>query len=205
MNAQVDLNALLNEARIIPGEASSPQSPSPAPQPTPKWPSGAAKGIGKVSYTHDAMIDLIIAQPWISQNQLAAHFGYSPAWISQVFASDAFKERLKERTKDLVDPTIRQSVEDNFQAMVLRSLDILKEKLNRPAHEIPDQLALRTLELSSRALGYGARVDPPAPQTSVSVEVHLEQLGGNLVRLLHKKKAEIPAVDAEIYQETKND
>lgn len=155
----------------------------------PKWPSGAARGIQKVSYTHDAMIDLIIANPAVSQNALAAHFGYSASWVSQVIASDAFQARLAERTKDLVDPTIRATVEDRFKALVLRSLDILREKLDNPSHTIADNLALRTLELSSRALGYGARHDP-APPAPVNVSVHLENLGGNLVQLLRRKKLE---------------
>jgi hypothetical protein len=155
----------------------------------PKWPSGAARGIQKVSYTHDAMIDLIIANPAVSQNALAAHFGYSASWVSQVIASDAFQARLAERTKDLVDPTIRATVEDRFKALVLRSLDILREKLDNPSHTVPDNLALRTLELSSRALGYGARHDP-TPPAPVNVSVHLENLGGNLVQLLRKKKLE---------------
>lgn len=189
MNAQVDLDALLND--VI--------KPPPATSTPPHWPSGAARGVAKISYTHDAMIDLIIANPAVSQNSLALHFGYSPSWVSQVMACDAFQDRLAERTKELVDPTIRASVDQRFKAMILRSLDILREKLDRPSNDIPDQLALRTLELSSRALGYGARVE--SPKTEVNVEVHLEQMGENLVKLLHKKKAEVPAIDAEIYQE----
>ena len=82
-----------------------------------KWPSGANRGVARVSYTHDAMIDAIIHNPTISQNQLAAHFGYTPGWVSQIIASDAFQARLAERTGELVDPTIRASVEDRFKAL----------------------------------------------------------------------------------------
>lgn len=179
-----DLQAILDQAIS--------ETPKPA---APQWPSGAARGVQKISYTHDAMIDLIIANPAISQNQLALHFGYSASWVSQVIACDAFQARLAERTKDLVDPTIRATVEDRFKALVLRSLDILREKLDKPSEAIADNLALRTLELSSRALGYGARQDP-TPPAAVNVSVHLENLGGNLVQLLRKKKAE--AEDAEV-------
>lgn len=193
MNAQVDLDKLLSEAIGTP--------PAPSGQ---HWPSGAARGIAKVSYTHDAMIDLIIANPAISQNQLSLHFGYSPSWVSQVMSSDVFRERLMERTKELVDPTIRATVEDRFKSLVLRSLDILREKLDKQTDQIPDQLVLRSLELSSRALGYGARVETPV-KTEVSVEVHLEAMGDNLVKLLHRKKAEVPAIDAEIYTEVPSD
>ena len=76
----------------------------------------------------------------------------------------------------------------NSNLPVLRSLEILQEKLDRPAAQIPDNLALRSLELSSRALGYGTRLEQAAVQ--VSVENHLEILGDNLVKLLQRKRTE---------------
>ena len=158
------------------------------------WPSGARRGIAEVKYTHDGMIDLIIADPSISQNALARHFGYTASWVSQIISSDSFQSRLAERTKDLVDPLIVKSVQQRFQALVLRSMEILQEKLNRPSDEIPDQLALRALELSTRAAGYGAK-DSGVPPTSVNVNVHLESLGNNLVQLLKRRKAEV--IDVE--------
>lgn len=155
----------------------------------PEWPSGVARGITKVSYTHDAMIDMIVADPCISQMELAARFGYTAGWVSQIIASDAFQARLAERTGDLVDPRIRATVEERFRGIVLRSLEILREKLDRPATAIPDNLALRAVELSSRALGYGAREAQPAAPP-VSMHVHLETLGENLTQLLQRKKSE---------------
>ena len=37
----------------------------------------AANSIARVKYSHDAMIDLIIANPMIPQGQIAQHFGYT--------------------------------------------------------------------------------------------------------------------------------
>lgn len=151
--------------------------------------------IAKVSYSHEAMIDLIIARPGISQNAIAAHFGYTPSWISQVISSDAFQSALAKRREQLVDPIIAAEVETNFKALVARSLDILQQKLNRPVDEIPDNLALRTFEIASRAAGYGARDSAPAQAaTPVEVNIHLEQLGGGLVALLQRKKREADAL-----------
>lgn len=158
-------------------------------------PSEPKPAIKKVRYTHDAMIDLIIANPAVSQNELALSFGYSPSWVSQIIATDAFQNRLAERTKELVDPNIRLSVEERFKGLVLRSLEILAEKLSKPSHQIPDQLALRTLEVSSRAIGYGARDNNTVVQNHV--EVHLDKLGENLVNLLRKKKAEYGVIDVD--------
>jgi hypothetical protein len=130
----------------------------------------------------------MIARPELTQGAMAAHFGYTEAWLSQIISSDAFQVRLAERREQLVDPAIRESLRVRFDSMVQRSLEILSEKLAKPANEVPDQLALRAFELSTRAAGYGARVDPPRVQ--VNVLNHLEGLSENLVTLLRRKRAE---------------
>ena len=153
-----------------------------------KWPSGAARGVAKVRYTHDAMIDQILANPCISQNALAIHFGYTAGWVSQIISSDAFQARLAERSKEIVDPLLQISVKAQFEGLINRSLEILREKLNRPPEMIPDNLALRSADLAAKALGYGARVE----QTNVQINMgdHLDALGENLTKLLARKKAE---------------
>lgn len=163
------------------------------------------KGIMKVSYSHDSMIDMIIANPVINQDALAAYYGYTAGWVSQIIASDSFQARLAERKDELVDPTIRASIEENFKALVVRSLAILREKMNKPSDQIPDNLALRTLELSTRALGYGVRPEAVAPPS----EGRLEELGERLVGLLERKRAErqpipLEAIDVEVISNAKS-
>ena len=112
--------------------------------------------IAKVSYTHDAMIDILIQQPAIKQADLARHFGYTQAWVSRVMSSDAFRERLYARRSELVDPGILVTIEQNFEALARQSYAVLSEALEaKPSSEV----ALRALDLSARALGYGARKD----------------------------------------------
>lgn len=126
----------------------------------------AGKGALKhVRYTHDAMIDLIIASPWIKQYEIADHFGYTQGWISQVFASDSFQSRLAERKEELVDPAIRATVEERFKALVLQSLEVLKKKLEAPV--VSDELALGALNGAAKALGYGARAPMQIQQNFV--------------------------------------
>ena len=151
-------------------------------------PAAARQPIAKVNYSHDGMINMILAHRGITQNQLAAHFGYTASWISQVMSSDAFKARLAERAAEIEDPTLRATVEEQIRGLHHRSLVILMEKLKAEPAAVPDNLALRTLEISSRALGYGAK--DQTPQNTVNVHVHLDQLGGRLVDLLRSKKSE---------------
>jgi hypothetical protein len=138
------------------------------------------KAITKVRYSHDAMIDMIIANPWVSQNHLAQVFGYTPAWVSLVMSSDAFKERLAARKAELVDPALVASIEERFRAMVTRSLEVLQEKLSAPASVVPDNLALRAVELGAKALGLGGNAPPPPVQVPSD---HLDKLAQRLVAL----------------------
>ena len=110
--------------------------------------------IEKVSYTHDAMIDMIIANPAVTGAQLASVFGFTQAWISQVVSSDAFKSRLAERKKDLVDPGIAATCEERLEGILRQSMDVIAEKLM--TNKDPD-LAMKGMEVTAKALGFGAR------------------------------------------------
>ncbi|HNC98909.1 MAG TPA: hypothetical protein PKW90_22435 [Myxococcota bacterium] len=135
--------------------------------------------LGKIRYTHDAMIDLVIANPWISQNEIAERFGYSVPWVSIVFSSDAFKNRLEERRGEVVDPVIRASLKERFEALVTRSLEVLQAKLSKPSEQVSDALALKTLELGAKALNFGAQ----APVVQVQPGARLEALAERLMSL----------------------
>jgi hypothetical protein len=110
--------------------------------------------IEKPSYTHAALIDCIVANPWVSQRELAAHFGYTEGWISQILRSDALRELLAARKAELFDPIILQGIEKRMEALAHQSLDLLQESLQ--INKSPD-VALKTLEITTRGLGYGAK------------------------------------------------
>jgi len=150
--------------------------------------------VPKMRYTHEGMADLILENPWISQNQLAAHFGYSPAWVSTIITSDAFQAILATRRAELVDPELRLTLQERFQAMTTQSLRVLQEKLAKPADQVSDQLALRAAELGAKALGLGGNAaPPPAPNPAE----YLPALAERLMRLRSG-----PVSDANVVGET---
>ncbi len=150
---------------------------------------GGKPTISKIRYTHDAMIDLIVQDPAISQNALAEYFGYSASWISIVINTDMFQAALARRREEIINPILRASLEDRFRAVTQRSLEVLGEKLAKDSDAVPDQLALRAAELGAKALGLGGN----APQVTVPVDVNirLEGLAARLTGLLGKAKTEI--------------
>lgn len=126
----------------------------------------AAGTIARVSYTHDAMCDLIIANPAISKTQIAQHFGYTPVWVSRVLNSDAFQMRLAARKADISDPSLILTIQEKLNVLIGESLDVLIEKL---ATTKDTATALKGLEIATKAAGYGARQQNVTVQQSFVV------------------------------------
>lgn len=114
----------------------------------------SGKILQKVRWTHDAMIDLVIANPGISQVQLAEKVGFTKQWVSRVMCSDAFQARLALRKEVLIDPVLTASIEERLRGTLTLSLEVIDEKLE--ATRDP-KLALQAAEIASKAMSYGAR------------------------------------------------
>ena len=111
--------------------------------------------IAKVRYTHDAAIDMILANPAVSQNALAEEFGYSAAWISIVVNSDAFQTRLAERKKELVDPVIALALEERLKGLAARSIEILMKRMEMEDTPHAAAVAIKALPVAISGLGLG--------------------------------------------------
>ena len=106
-------------------------------------------GLKRISYTHEAMIDLIIQRPDVTSKELAEVFGYSQAWVASILSSDSFAARLAQRRSALVDPIISNSLRERFGALAIRSVDVLQHKLDS---EESASLALEAFGISTAAL-----------------------------------------------------
>ena len=124
---------------------------------------GLPQTLQRVRYSHEAMADMLIADPTITQNSIAAYFGRTPTWISIVINSDAFQAFYSARKAELIDPELVATVRERLQALTVRSLQVLQEKMMRPADQIPDNLALKAAELGAKGLGLGGNAPPPPP------------------------------------------
>ena len=157
---------------------------------------GLPQTLGRVRYSHEAMAEMLIADPTISQNAIAAHFGRTPAWISIVINSDAFQSYYAARKAEVVDPELVATVRERFQALTVRSLQVLQEKLARPSDQIPDNLALKAAELGAKGLGVGGNAAPPPPPNPAE---YLPAIAERLMRL--QGRAPLPVSDAHIIEQ----
>lgn len=121
--------------------------------------------VKKLNYTHDAMIDAVIRQPGIKQFELAALFGYTPAWVCNVMSSDSWKEALAKRKGEIVDPTLMMEMEEKLRAACDKSLEVIIERLEETKNA---NQAIRALDITTRALGYGAK--PAGPVVHVGTQ-----------------------------------
>lgn len=116
-------------------------------------------GVASTNYTHDYLIDKIIAHPGITQRELARELGYTEGWLSMIMSSDSYQAAYEKRVEEMRDPVVRQALDTQFKALAFQSAEILRRKLEANP---TDALALKTLEVSSKALGYGARIQVDA-------------------------------------------
>ena len=143
--------------------------------------------LDKVGYSHADMIDFIIANPRVTQNDLAARYGYSVGWVSNVMASDAWQSALAARRAEICDPVLVASVEERFKGITLLSLERLKQKLEAP--QVSDNVVLRAVELGAKALGVGGNAAPAqVPQGD-----HLAALANRLIDLQSRVRASAAA------------
>lgn len=125
--------------------------------------------VAKVNYSHTDMIDFIIANPGVSQGVIAARYGYTQGWISNVMASDAWKAAMAARRTELVDPVLVATIQERFEGMALLSLKRLQEKLEAP--KVSDAVVLKAVEMGAKALGIGGNAPPPPPPSADHLSV----------------------------------
>lgn len=139
------------------------------------------QAIQKIRYSHQDMVDFIIANPGVKQGTIAAHYGYTEAWVSRILASDAFQELFQARRHEIADPILNASLEERFRSLTIQSVEVLMKKLDQPAVEA--NVAIRCAELGAKTLGLGGHA---APNVYATGESHLAELANNLLRLQRK-------------------
>jgi hypothetical protein len=119
------------------------------------------------AYTHDALIDFILAQPGASYREIGEAFGYSGQGIMLIMHSDAFKARYEMRRTEIVDPLVTAKISERLDMLASQSIEILSRKLETSED---GHFALKVLETTTRANGYG---QPKAAAVNNQFVVHL--------------------------------
>lgn len=140
-----------------------------------------------LKYSHKALADAMILNPNLTGKELASLFGRTPQWVYLVQGSDAFQSYLAQRQAEILDPSLRATLQERARALTLRSMEVMHDKLQRPIEAIPDQFALRAFELASKASALGGNAPPPPAEPGS----HLPELARRLDALMRSAPQQI--------------
>lgn len=84
--------------------------------------------VKKLSFTHEAFADYILANPMATLRELRAVFGYSESWLCSVINSDMFQAYLAERRIPLEQGVLR-SVSERLRGLSHLAMDRVEEVL----------------------------------------------------------------------------
>lgn len=126
-----------------------------------------------------SLIEWLIAHPGASHAEIGAAYGRNAGWFSSVLVMEEFQTALAPVRSQVDNPSVTSTLEERFQALLVRGLDVLQTKLAVPNPDVT--LALEAGKLSVRALGLGAsgrdNAPPPAPQPLATLADRLAELG----------------------------
>lgn len=135
----------------------------------------------RMRWWYESLADLMIANPKMTQNDLAAHFGRTATTISIIVNSDAFKAYMRQR-RDEMSQMLDHSIRSKLMTLTDNTLDVMIDKIDKKKDTIPLQELNRTVENAFKALGYTSDRpqvvvnNNPTSQTTVVVPVSLDDL-----------------------------
>jgi hypothetical protein len=111
-------------------------------------------------------IEVILQYPEKSRKDQAALIGLSPEVYSNLISDPDFENMRQERVAQIIDPALRQSLEQSLLAVSMKAARVVDEKLDiEPT--IHD--ALSTLKVTTQALGMANRKEAPQVQTNIQI------------------------------------
>lgn len=145
---------------------------------------------------HVQIMDYILANPHVNYAEVAAHFGYTQGWLSQIVHSDAFQAMLAEKQVELFGD-LRVTIKDRVTGLAHESLKRLNERV---AVETDTEKLTDVADLALKALGFGAKSPQAAVGTinahNVIVSAVDPQTLAAARQLMHQPKGQEKAIEA---------
>lgn len=107
---------------------------------------------GVLTYTHQAVIDEILANPLIERKELADKFGVSENWMKKVINSDAFQTVLDKRREQIVNPIISQTVQERLRGVTNSAIDLLQTRLDAGHVKNEEAIEIAKMGLETQGL-----------------------------------------------------
>lgn len=108
----------------------------------------------KVSWWHESIVDWELQNPDRTMNECAEFFNTTPAWLSSIRNSDAFKSYRQYRMQ-IHQSGVSRSIIDKVEGLASLTLDVLQERVERERAAIALDSVLDTAKVALTALGFG--------------------------------------------------
>lgn len=152
-------------------------------------------GGGPLSYSHAAMLEVIIANPTWTHKQYGQAFGKNAGWFAAVLASESFQRAMDSCREAIVDPSITATMDERLRALAMRGLQVLQEKLDSPL--VSDLIVMKAAEIGIKGLGLGQAVPV---ESSAPVMIGAEAVADRIMLAMAsaKSRTNALAVDAVV-------
>jgi hypothetical protein len=151
--------------------------------------------IKEVRPPHDAILDVMLANPWITLAELSRVTGYSISWLSQVKRSDCFVAKYNERRGDIecgVMAGIQERLND-LTHLAIDKMDKLLTTANLDADETIDAFD-KVLHRNGYAPNTKTQQAPLVQNNTFLVSAgELQELRGSIINGSASVVAEQPA------------
>ena len=161
-------------------------------------PTKSAYGVGRrMRYWHEYVIDLMLTNPELDQNTIAAMLGRSPSWLSRIVNSHMFQEAKALRRMEH-DAGIHASIVDKLESLADLTLDLMTERVVQKGNEMPMQMLRETCDSALKALGYTASPNGKGGAAGPQVAVHVHQATPEGLEEARRKLRAVNAVVVEV-------
>lgn len=131
----------------------------------------AENQIEKMRMSHHAIIDLMVAHPFMSQADIAKESGYTPNWISILINSDVFKSELNKRRAELSQILAIEVQTDITANLRSAALGGIKKTTDLIASSVNLEQVSNATENVLKLLGYGDTKKPTEPNGNVTYNI----------------------------------
>lgn len=83
----------------------------------------------ELTYTHEAVADLILKEPTVTIAELAAIFGMRHYAIRKLVVHEVFKKHMAYRKATLIDPHISRSLNERARTISMQAMEIISKRM----------------------------------------------------------------------------
>lgn len=144
-------------------------------------------------YWYDSIIDFLLAEPMLTQKEIAFRMGKSPVTIGLIMNSDIFRARYEMRRLAMSE-ALQQSINGKLQALAIDAIDATHEKLKLKRDLIPFEDLVDVTDKTLTRLGYGAKQSAQTAvvinnNAQVTAPISSEDLERSREKLLNSQRA----------------